>query len=104
MGQQREEEGAQHTSLGVPVFSMMVLDVLPPTRTVWGLPVRKSSIQLQREVLSPSWISFLMSCCGMMVLNVELKSINSILTYDFLFSRWVSTEWRAVAMASSVER
>ncbi len=32
-GQQSEEEGAQHTSLGAPVFSVMVLDVLLPTRT-----------------------------------------------------------------------
>ncbi len=33
VGQQSEEEGAQHTSLGTPVFSVMVLDVLMPTRT-----------------------------------------------------------------------
>ncbi len=34
MGQQSEEEGAQHTSLGAPVFSVMVLDcVLLPTCT-----------------------------------------------------------------------
>ncbi len=33
MGQQSEEEGAQHTSLGGPLFSVMVLDELMPTRT-----------------------------------------------------------------------
>ncbi len=37
MGQQSEEEGAQHTFLGGGggggVFSVMVLDVLLPTRT-----------------------------------------------------------------------
>ena len=40
----------------------------------------------------------------MIVLNAELKSMNSILTYECLVSRWVRAEWRAVEMASSVER
>ncbi len=38
------------------------------------------------------------------MLNAELKSMNSILTYESFLSRCVSAEWRAVAMASSVER
>ena len=57
VGQQSEEEGAKHTSWGAPVFSVMVLEVLLPTQTACGLPVRKSSSQLHREVLSPSWSS-----------------------------------------------
>ena len=40
----------------------------------------------------------------MIVLNAELKSMNSILTYESFFSRCVSAEWRVVEMASSVDR
>ncbi len=88
MGQQSEEEGAQHTSLGGgAVFSVMVLDVLLPTRTAWGLLVRKSNSQLHSDVLSPSWTNLWMSCWGMIVLNAELKSMNSILTYKSFLSR-----------------
>ncbi len=82
---------------GAPVFSVMVLDVLMQTRTAWGLPVRKSNNQLHRANL---WVS----CWGMIVLNAELKSMNSILTYESFLSRCVRAGWRAVAMASSVER
>ncbi len=83
---------------GAPVFSVMVLDVLMPTRTAWGLPVRKSNNQLHREVLSPSWANLWVSCWGMIVLNAELKSMNSILTYESFLSRYVRAGWRAVAM------
>ncbi len=38
------------------------------------------------------------------MLNAELKSMNSILTYESFLSRCVGAGWRAVAMASSVER
>ncbi len=38
------------------------------------------------------------------MLNAELKSMNSILTYESFLSRCVRAGWRAVAMASSVER
>ncbi len=38
------------------------------------------------------------------MLNAELKSMNSILTYESFVSRCVRAGWRAVAMASSVER
>ncbi len=43
---------------GAPVFSVMVLDVLMPTRTAWGLPVRKSNSQLHREVVEPQLDQF----------------------------------------------
>ncbi len=36
------------------------------------------------------------------MLNAELKSMNSILTYVSFLSRCVRAGWRAVAMASSV--
>ena len=45
-----------------------VADVLLPTLIPWGRPVRKSRIQLQREVFSPRILSFV----GTMVLNTEL--------------------------------
>ena len=35
---------------GVPVLRISVADVLLPTLTSWGRPVRKYRIQLQREV------------------------------------------------------
>ncbi len=38
------------------------------------------------------------------MLNAELKSMNSNLTYKSFLSRCVRAGWRAVAMASSVER
>ena len=41
-------------------------DVFLPTLTTWGRPVRKSRIQLQREVFSPRVLSLVMST---MVLN-----------------------------------
>ncbi len=37
------------------------------------------------------------------MLNAELKSMNSILTYKSFLSRSVRAGWRAMAMASSVE-
>ena len=41
--------------------------------------MRKSRIQLQRDLFRPSKLSFLVRCWGMTVLNAELKSLNSIL-------------------------
>ncbi len=38
------------------------------------------------------------------MLNAELMSMNSNLTYVHFLSRCVRAGWRAVAMASSVER
>ncbi len=38
------------------------------------------------------------------MLNAELKSMNSNLTYVSVLTRCVRAGWRAVAMASSVER
>ncbi len=104
VGQQREEQRAEHTVLWGTCISAVVLEVLWPTRTDRGLPVKKSRIQLQRELLRPSRLNLLMSCCGIIVLNAELKSMNSILTYESLFSRWVRARWRVEEIASSVER
>src|SRR4029434_7866887 len=63
----------------------MLLEVWLPTRTVCVVSLRKSRIQLQREVLSPSWSSLQISCCGIMVLKAELKSMKSILTCECFF-------------------
>ncbi len=38
------------------------------------------------------------------MLNAELKSMNSILTYESFLSRCVRAGWRAVAMGIIVER
>ena len=54
------------------MLRISVADVLLPTLTNWGRPVRKSRIQLQREVFSPRILSLVMSFEGTMVLNAEL--------------------------------
>ena len=61
------------------MLRISVADVRLPTLTTWGLPVRKSRIQLQTEVFSPGVFSLVMSFEETMVLNTELKSMNSIL-------------------------
>ena len=62
------------------MLRISVENVLLPTLTTWGQPVRKSRIQFQREVLRPRVLSLVMSFVGTMVLNAELKSMNRILT------------------------
>ena len=62
----------EHAPLRVPVLRISVADVLLPTLTTWGQPVRNSRIQLQREVFSPKFLSLAMSFEGTMVLNAEL--------------------------------
>ena len=47
-------------------------DVLSPTLTTWGRPVRKSRNQLQKEVFSFRVLSLVMSFEGTMVLHAEL--------------------------------
>jgi hypothetical protein len=42
---------------GAPVLRISMADVLLPTLTTWGRPVRKSRIQLQREVFSPRFLA-----------------------------------------------
>ena len=51
---------------------MSVADVLLPTLTTCGQPVRKTRIHLQREVFSPRVLSLVLSFEGTMVLNAEL--------------------------------
>ena len=57
---------------GAPVLRISVADVLLPAFTTWGRPVRKSRMQLQREVFSSRILSLVMSFEGTMVLNAEL--------------------------------
>ena len=74
------KRGLSTHTCGAPVLRISVADVLLPTLTTWGRPIRKSRIQLQREVFSPRILSLVMSFEGTMVLNAELWSMNSILT------------------------
>ncbi len=48
-----KSSGLSTQPCGAPVLSVVVLEVLWPTRTDWGLPVKKSRIQLQREFSTP---------------------------------------------------
>uniref|UniRef100_A0A8D0CJT5 Butyrophilin subfamily 1 member A1-like n=1 Tax=Scleropages formosus TaxID=113540 RepID=A0A8D0CJT5_SCLFO len=66
-----KSSGLSTQPCGAPVLSVVVLEVL-----------RKSRIQLQREAFRPSRFSLLMSCCGIIVLNAELKSMNIDVTLD----------------------
>ena len=72
MGEQGVEEGTEHATLRGPVLRISVADVLLPSLTTWGQPVRKSRIQLQREVFCPRVLSLLMSFEVTLVLNAEL--------------------------------
>jgi hypothetical protein len=54
------------------MLRIRVADVLLPTLTTWGWLVKKSRIQLQREVFSPRVLRLVMSFEGTMVLNAEL--------------------------------
>ena len=53
MGEQGVQVGTKHTPLRGPILRVSMADVLLPTLTNWGRPVRKSRIQLQKEVFSP---------------------------------------------------
>ena len=69
--EQGVQEGTKHASLrGLRVEGQRA-DLLLPTLTTWGRPVRKSRIQLQREVFNPR-VSLVMNLEGTMVLNAEL--------------------------------
>ena len=54
------------------MLRISVADVLLPTLTTWGQPVRKSRIQLQMEVFNPRILSLVTSFEGTMLLNAEL--------------------------------
>ena len=80
MSEQGVLEGTEHALLRDPVLRISETDVLLPTLTTWGRSVRKSRIQLQREVFSPRVLSLVMGFESTVVLNAALSSINSILT------------------------
>ena len=57
---------------GVPMFVMMLAEVLFPILTDWGLPVRKSWSQSQMVGCRPNVDSLSVSLWGMTVLKAEL--------------------------------
>ncbi len=88
---------------GTPVFRVRTEEVWLLILTDCGLLVRKSRVQLQREGMMPRSMSLEISLDGITILKEELKSMNSILAYVLVLSRCVRAEWRAEAMASSVD-
>jgi hypothetical protein len=52
MGEQGVQEGTEHALLRGPVLRISMADVLLPILTTWGWPIRKSMIQLRREMFS----------------------------------------------------
>ena len=72
MGEQGEQEGAEHTPLWAKVLRISEVEVLFPTFTIWGRHVRMSRTQLHRAGFRPRASSLMMSLEGTMVLNAEL--------------------------------
>ncbi len=99
MGQQSEEEGAQHTSLGGPCVQCDGAGCVNADPYCLRSSGQKVQQPVAQRGVEPQLGQFVM-----IVLNAELKSMNSILTYESFLSRCVRAGWRAVAMASSVER
>ncbi len=64
--------GLRTQPCGAPVLRIRGDEVLLPILTTWLLPVRKSRIQLHRDLFSPRVWSFSTSVAGTMVLNAEL--------------------------------
>jgi hypothetical protein len=77
MGQQGAQEGTKHTCLRGPSVEGQCSRHVVAYPYHLGQPVRKSRIQLQREVFSPRFLSLVMSFVATMVLNAELLSMNS---------------------------
>ncbi len=67
--------GLRTQPCGAPVLRIRGDDVLLPILTTWLLPVRKSRIQLHRDLFSPRVWSFATSVAGTMVLNAEMLFI-----------------------------
>ena len=80
VGEQGVQEGTEHAPLGSSSVEDQRGGCVVTYPCHQGRPVRKSRIQLQREVFSPRVLSLLMSFVGTMVLNSELQSMNSNLT------------------------
>ena len=57
-----------------------VTEVMLPTLTTWGHPVRKSRIQLRREVFTLRVLSLVTSLEGTMELNAELELMCAIIS------------------------
>ncbi len=64
---------------GDPVLTVIILDVVLTNHTVCCLSVKKSKIYLHMPGSAPSNNNFSISCCGKIIMNAELKSINNIL-------------------------
>ena len=75
MGEYRK--GLSTHPCGGPVLRVSLVEVMLPTFNTWGRPVRKSKIQLQREVFSPRVLSFVTSLDGTMLLNAECSQLTA---------------------------
>ena len=71
MSEQGVQEGTEHVPEGPRVEDQHDVCVVTYLTTS-GRPIRKSRIQLQREVFSPRILNLVMSFEGTMVLNAEL--------------------------------
>lgn len=59
------------------MFNAVMLELVFPILMGWGPQASEFRIQLKKEVVKPSRLSSSISCCGMSVLNADLKSMNS---------------------------
>ena len=97
MSEQGIQEGTEHATLRGPC----VEDQRGRCVVTYPYHLGWHRIQLQREVFSPRVLSLVMSFEGTMVLNTEMSSMNSILTYcrcSFL-SRCERAVWSAIEIA-----
>ena len=95
------EQRAQYTALVLRLRGEVRRLTL--TLGLWLRQDRKLFIHIQMFCRNPRSPSMSTSLWGRMVLNAELKSTKSILTYLPCFFRWDRAAWRAVATASSVD-
>ncbi len=75
-----KSSGLSTQPCGAPVLSVVLLEVLWPTRLTEVFRLKSPGSNYRGNCLRPSRFSLFMSCCGIIVLNAELKSMNSILT------------------------
>ncbi len=100
MGQQSEEEGAQHTYLGGSCVQCDGAGCVTADPYCLKSPGQKVQQPVAQRHVEPQLDQFM----NELLRDAELKSMNSNLTYMSFLSRCVRVGWRAVAMASSVER
>ena len=72
VGEQGVQDGTKHAPLRSSRVESQRGGCVVATLTTWGQPIRKSRIQLQREMFNPRVLSLVMTLEGTLVLNAKL--------------------------------